>query len=161
MEWLYWTIITILFLISFVGLIYPIIPSVLFIVAGYLLYGAFFSFNQFGWVFWSVQLLFTLLLFAADYLANALGIKKSGGTRAGVWGSTIGLLIGPFIIPVAGILAGPFLGAVLAEIIVHRTNWKKAVKIGIGSLVGFVSSILTKGIIQLVMIGYFLLRVFS
>ena len=66
------------------------------------------------------SIIFVVLLFGADMAANAFGVKKFGGTKAGVWGSTIGLLFGPFIIPVAGIIVGPFFGAVLAELIVTR-----------------------------------------
>lgn len=91
----------------------------------------------------------------ADYAANIIGVKKYGGSKAGVWGSTIGLLIGPFVIPIIGILIGPFLGAMLAELIIHRRNMKEAVQIGFGSVVGFVSSVITKGIIQVLMILYF------
>jgi len=91
----------------------------------------------------------------ADYAANIIGVKKYGGSKAGVWGSTIGLLIGPFVIPIIGILIGPFLGAMLAELIIHRRNMKEAAQIGFGSVVGFVSSVITKGIIQVLMILYF------
>nr|WP_244888135.1 DUF456 domain-containing protein [[Bacillus] enclensis] len=72
-------------------------------------------------------------------------------------GSTIGLLIGPFIIPVFGIILGPFLGAIIGEWIVHRSSFKKTIKVGIGSVVGFISSVFTKGLIQLVMVIYFFL----
>ncbi|BCB04832.1 DUF456 domain-containing protein [Bacillus sp. KH172YL63] len=155
MDILYWGIIIALMVLSFVGLIYPILPSVILLVGSFILYGAFFSFEPFGWLFWTVQLLFVALLFGADYLANLIGVKKFGGTKAGIWGSTIGLLIGPFVIPVAGILIGPFLGAVIGEWIVHRSPIKNAVKVGVGSVVGFISSVLTKGIIQVVMAIYF------
>ena len=62
------------------------------------------------------------------HLSNLVGVKKFGGSKAGMWGSTIGLLIGPFVIPVAGILLGPFLGAVIAELVVSRSGVKQAVK---------------------------------
>ena len=91
----------------------------------------------------------------ADYVSNLVGVKKFGGSKAGVWGSTIGLLVGPFIIPFLGILLGPFIGAFLAELIVHRRSIKEALKIGFGSVIGFISSIFTKGIIQILMILYF------
>lgn len=111
MDTLFWIIITLMFIMGFVGLIFPIIPSVLFIFGGILLYGLFYSFEPFGWFFWTVQILFVILLFAADYIANMVGVKKYGGTKAGIWGSTIGLLVGPFVIPFVGILIGPFIGA--------------------------------------------------
>ncbi|MFF2497543.1 DUF456 domain-containing protein [Peribacillus sp. NPDC058075] len=161
MDTLFWIIITLMFIMGFVGLIFPIIPSVLFIFAGILLYGFFYSFEPFGWFFWTVQILFVILLFAADYIANMVGVKKYGGTKAGIWGSTIGLLVGPFVIPFLGILLGPFIGAFLAEILVHKKDPVTASKIGLGSVVGFISSVITKGIIQFLMIGYFLFVVFS
>ncbi len=148
-----------MFVIAFIGLIYPIIPSVLFIVIGFLLYGLFFTFTELTWVFWIVQGLFIALLFGADYLANLLGVKKFGGSKAAIWGSTIGLLVGPFIIPLFGIIIGPFIGAVMAELLFHKKNFKDALHAGIGSLIGFISGVFAKGLIQLIMIAYFLFQV--
>jgi uncharacterized protein YqgC (DUF456 family) len=159
MEYVYWGLIILLFIVAFAGLVYPVIPSVLFLYAAFLLYGVLFSFDPFNWFFWVIQGLFVLLLFGADYIANMIGVKKYGGTKAGMWGSTIGLLVGPFVIPFLGIILGPFIGAVVAELIVHKTDVKDAIKIGFGSVVGFISSVITKGIIQLLMIVYFILVV--
>lgn len=159
MEYLYWAIVIVLFVIAFVGLIYPIIPSVLFIAAGFLLYGFLFSFEPFNWLFWLIQALFVILLFGADYAANLIGVKKYGGSKAGIWGSTIGLIAGPFVIPVLGIIIGPFIGAVIAEIAVNKKDIREAAKIGFGSVVGFVSGVITKGIIQAIMVAYFFLLV--
>lgn len=159
MEWLYWTIIVLSILLAFAGLIYPIIPGVVFLLGSFILYGLFFSFEPFNPLFWVIQTLFVLLIFIADYLANLFGVKKFGGSKAGVWGSTIGLLVGPFVIPVAGILLGPFIGAILGELIVHRTDVKTAVKIGIGSVAGFIGSVVVKLVIQLIMVVYFLVLV--
>lgn len=156
MDMLYWVLIIAMFIISFIGLIYPIIPSVVFIIGGFVLYGFFFSFEEFGWLFWTIQILFVVLLFSADYLANMIGVQKYGGSKAGIWGSTIGLLVGPFVIPVFGILIGPFLGAVIAELLIHRKGFTESLKIGIGSVIGFISSVITKSILQAVMIAYFL-----
>lgn len=161
MDIFYWIIVAAMFIIGFIGLIYPVIPSVLFIMAGFILYGVFYSFDPFNWLFWTVQSLFVVLLFIADYVSNIIGVKKYGGSKAGVWGSTIGLLVGPFVIPVLGIIIGPFLGAIIAELIVHKKDLITAVKIGFGSVIGFVSSVITKSIIQIIMIGYFLFIVFK
>ena len=159
MEYIYWGLVILLFIIAFIGLVYPVIPSVLFLFAGFVLYGFLFSFEPFNWFFWIVQGLFTILLFGADYISNLIGIKKFGGSRAGVYGSTIGLLVGPFVIPFLGIILGPFIGAVASELIVHRKGFKEALKIGFGSVVGFISSVFTKGIIQILMIIYFIIMV--
>lgn len=112
---LYWIIIAAMFVIAFAGLVFPIIPSVVFIVAGFLLYGFLFTFEHYSYMFWIVEGIFTAVLFAADYIANLLGVKRFGGSRAAIWGSTVGLLIGPFVIPVAGIILGPFIGALAGK----------------------------------------------
>lgn len=155
MEIIGWIIILLFFVIGFIGLVYPIIPAVLFIFGGFIIYGLFFDFADLPWWFWLIQVLFVILLFGADALANAFGVKKFGGSKAGLWGSTIGLIIGPFIIPIFGILAGPFIGAIAAELMFNRSTVKQSVKSGIGSVVGFITSVFTKGIIQTVMIVLF------
>lgn len=67
----------------------------------------------------------------------------------------IGLLIGPF----AGMLIGPFIGAVVAEWIVSRKGVLESCKIGFGSLIGFLTSIATKGIVQIMIIVIFIIYV--
>lgn len=155
MEVVGWIVASVLFLIAFGGLVYPIIPSALFILGGFFAYGFLATFEDMSVLFWVIQILFVVLLFGADTLANLVGVKKFGGSKAGMWGSTIGLLVGPFVIPVAGILLGPFLGAVLAELIVTRSSFKQSLKTGLGSLVGFLTSVLTKGFLMVVMIAIF------
>jgi uncharacterized protein len=159
MDGFYWGIIIILFIVAFAGLVYPIIPSVLFLLAGFLLYGVFFSFEPFNWYFWVVQGLLVALLFVADYIANMIGIKKYGGSKAGVWGSTIGIIVGPFVIPFLGILIGPFIGAIAAELIFNKRKFTESLKIGFGSVIGFISSVVTKTILQVFMIVYFIIVV--
>ncbi|MFT4412645.1 DUF456 domain-containing protein [Fredinandcohnia humi] len=160
MDIIMWILIALLFLIAFVGLVYPIIPSVIFIVGGFIVYGLFKSFEVFSIWFWIIEGLFFILLMGADYATNLFGVKKYGGSKAAIWGSTIGLLVGPFVIPVAGILIGPFLGAFIAELIIHKKGVKESLKSGFGSLIGFLSGVVAKGFIQAIMIIYFLVVVF-
>ncbi|MGE6629300.1 DUF456 domain-containing protein [Bacillus sp. NPDC077027] len=156
MDVIYWILIICAFVIAFVGLVYPIIPSVIFMALGFVLYGLFFGFEKLTYTFWLIQAVFIAVLFAADYVSNLFGIKRFGGSKAAIWGSTIGLLVGPFVIPIAGIIIGPFIGSVLAEMLVHQKDIKTSVKVGLGSLIGFVSSVFAKGMIQALMIGIFL-----
>jgi uncharacterized protein YqgC (DUF456 family) len=150
-----WIVAIILFVIAYAGLVYPIIPSALFMALGFLLYGFTATFDELTLLFWIIQGLFIILLFVADTLSNLVGVKKFGGSKAGMWGSTIGLFVGPFVIPFAGIILGPFLGAILAELAVSRTGFKQAIQTGIGSLIGFLTSVVTKGIIMTIMIIVF------
>ena len=82
------------------------------------------------------------IIFVLDYVVPIWGTKKFGGTKQGMWGSTIGLLAGLilttfFNFAFIAILAGPFFGAYIGERIAKTPN-KAAWKAAAGSLIGFV-----------------------
>ncbi|GIP31161.1 DUF456 domain-containing protein [Paenibacillus sp. J2TS4] len=151
-----WILIVALFVVGMLGTVFPVLPGVLAVYAAFFVYGLFFSFEPFGFWFWAIQTAIVIALLVADYMISALGVKKFGGTKASVIGSTIGIMIGPFVIPFAGLILGPFLGAVIGELVVGA-NWKQAGKAGIGSVVGFFSSVIVKILLQLLMIFLFIL----
>lgn len=80
-------------------------------------------------------------VFAVDYVIPIWGTKRFGGTKAGVRGSTIGLLVGLFVtfffpIGFIALLLGPFVGAYLGEKSAGTDDhlaWKSA----LGSFIGF------------------------
>ncbi|OCT16608.1 hypothetical protein A8709_07995 [Paenibacillus pectinilyticus] len=154
-----WIVVILLFVIGMVGAVYPILPGVLAIYAAFFIYGWLISWEHFGFWFWTIQTLIVIIIIVADYAVSALGVKKFGGSKAAIIGSTIGLIIGPFVIPAFGIILGPFIGAVLGELIIG-TSWQKAVSAGIGSVLGFFASSVVKIGLQLVMILIFFLWVF-
>jgi uncharacterized protein YqgC (DUF456 family) len=154
-----WLLVITLFVVGMIGTVYPVLPSVLAIYAAFFVYGWLISFEPFGVWFWLIQTLIVAVIIIADYAVSAYGVKRFGGSRASIIGSTIGLLIGPFVIPAFGLIIGPFLGAVIGELI-RGTEWKLAIKAGIGSVLGFFSSVAVKIALQLVMIGLFLFWVF-
>lgn len=78
---------------------------------------------------------FAALITALDYLIPIWGTKKFGGTKAGIRGSTIGLIIGLFFGPL-GIILGPALGAFVGEMMV-KNDANKAMKSAVGSFIGF------------------------
>ncbi|AEI42259.1 DUF456 domain-containing protein [Paenibacillus mucilaginosus] len=150
-----WTIIVLLFAVGMAGAVYPILPGALAIYAAFFVYGFMIGWEPFGMWFWIVQTTLVAVLMVADYAVNALGVKKFGGKKASVIGSTIGLILGPFLIPVVGLLIGPFLGAVIGEL-VTGTELRQAVRAGVGALVGFFSGLVTKVLLQGLMIVLFI-----
>lgn len=75
-----------------------------------------------------------------DYVAPVWFTKRSGGSKAGVWGATLGLLVG-FFFSVPGIILGPFIGAFLGELYA-KTPADKALGV---SFVSFIAFIVTTG----------------
>lgn len=156
MDILGWVLVILLFVIGMAGTIYPILPGALAIYAAFFVYGFFFSFKEFGFWFWTIQSLIVIILFIADYAVSAWGVKRFGGTKASVVGSTIGLIAGPFVIPAFGLIIGPFGGAVIGELIAGK-NIQQSIKAGWGALVGLFTSVVVKIILQLAMIIAFIL----
>lgn len=153
-----WVLVILLFAVGMAGTVYPVLPGALAVYGAFFVYGFFFGWSSFGWWFWTIQTLIVAVIFAADYAVSALGVKKFGGTRASVIGSTIGIIVGPFVIPAFGLIIGPFAGAVIGEIVTGQ-KWKPSLKAGVGSLVGLFSSIVVKVILQVIMIIVFIVAI--
>jgi hypothetical protein len=154
-----WVLVVLLFLIGMAGAVVPVLPGVLAIYAAFVVYGLFFGFDEFDMWFWLIQTFIAASIFVADYAVSALGVRKFGGSRASVWGSTVGMLVGPFVIPGIGLILGPFIGAFGAELL-RGTDAREAMKIGVGSVVGLLASAVVKIALQLVMIAVFFLWIF-
>jgi len=149
-----WIIVILLFLVGMAGAIFPLLPGVLAIYPAFFIYGFFISFAPFGIWFWTIQTLIVVVVFVADYAVNAWGVKRFGGSKASIVGSTIGLIAGPFVIPAFGLLLGPLLGAIIGELLAG-SNLNQSLKVGFGSIVGLFSSTAVKIILQLIMIILF------
>ena len=83
------------------------------------------------------------VVYALDYVVPAWGTKQLGGTKAGVRGSTIGLVLGllvTFVFPIGfiAVLLGPFIGAYIGEKSAG-TDDHRAWKAAFGSFVGFLA----------------------
>ncbi|MGX8178425.1 DUF456 domain-containing protein [Exiguobacterium artemiae] len=154
-----WSLIAICFLAAFAGLVYPVIPSAPLLVIGFLIYGFGFGFTELTVSFWIIQAIFIVLLFTLDYLVSSYTVDRRGGSQAAKIATTVGLITGPFILPGIGLLIFPFVFAILTEKIISKKTWKDSVSIGIGTVLGILSSALLKGIAMLLMIVVFIMYV--
>ncbi len=109
---------------------------------------------QFSTTFLLVWAAIVIVVQVLDYVVPAWGTKRFGGSKAGVWGSTIGLIVGLFMGP-WGIILGPFAGAVLGEIIQGK-NTNEALRAGFGSFIGLLTGTIIKMICSGFMIYYYI-----
>ena len=107
------------------------------------------------------SLFISILVFLIDYIIPALGAKKFGGTKWGMWGSTIGLVIGLLFLGPLGVLVGAFLGAFLGELISKPKESENALKAAFGAFIGFLSGAFLKFSVSLVFLYYYFKIVFS
>ncbi|MEK4029657.1 MULTISPECIES: DUF456 domain-containing protein [Bacillaceae] len=156
MEVAAWIGITILFITSFAGLVFPIIPSILFLWGGFLLYHFGINNDELSVIFWLAMAMFTILIIVADILANSYFVKKYGGSKWGERIAALAVIIGSFVIPPFGIVLVPFAAVVVTEMLIQK-DAKKAVTIGFATFIGFLSGTIAKFMIQFIMIIWFLL----
>ena len=127
----------ILILIGLIGSFLPVIPG------PPISYGGLLLLHFFGGVTFSTTILITyallsVLLLFLDYYLPIWTTKKFGGSKAGQWGATIGVLVGLFVGP-WGIVLGPLVGAYIGELIMGRSNqdaWQSAKGAFLGFLLG-------------------------
>ena len=145
-------------LIGLIGSVLPFIPGSPLILLGAFIYAWYTDFLVVTWGTLVILLFFTVLSQILDYLASILGAKKFGASRWGMSGAFLGGIIGLFSGGVLGILIGPFIGALLLELL-HGQDLPASLKIGLGTLVGFLGGAIGKIIIALTMIGIFLVKI--
>lgn len=103
-----------------------------------------------------VALLITVIISVLDYVIPAKGTKRFGGSSYGIWGTNIGLVIG-ILAPIPfGFLIGPFVGALLGELVYDFKDHNRALKAAAGSFVGFLASSFMKFVICVMYLGLYI-----
>lgn len=102
-----------------------------------------------------ITLVIALFVFALDYIIPAIGTKKFGGSRAGMVGTTIGLIVGLFSPIPFGIIIGPFFGALIGELI-NKADSKTAIKAAFGSFLGFITGTFIKFVVAIIYFGFYI-----
>ncbi|MEA4985352.1 hypothetical protein SDC9_42263 [bioreactor metagenome] len=142
-----------LFLLTgFLGSVLPILPGIPLSYLGLILLHLT-STVQFSSRFLIVLGIVVIIVQLLDFIIPVWGTKKTGGSKAGVRGSLIGLFAGFFMGP-WGIITGPFVGALLGELLVGKTS-QKAIKAALGTFLGLLTGTILKLVLAGIMIYYY------
>ena len=144
---------TILILSGIIGCIIPALPGIPLSYAGIILLHLT-SRVQFSTTFLIIWAIVVIIVQILDYYVPIWGTKKFGGGKYGAWGSTLGVIVGIFIIPPWGIIIFPFVGAVIGELIDGK-KFNIALKAGFGAFMGFIAGTLMKLAVAFVLAFYF------
>jgi uncharacterized protein YqgC (DUF456 family) len=139
------------------GVVMPALPGIPLIWLAMLGYGVVEGFREMSPGFLFVTLLVVVVSMVAEHYTKAWGARRYGAGRAGTWGVIIGSIVGLFFMPI-GLLAGPFLGALIGELMAGRSA-EDAVRAGWGGLVGVLGSVVVNVMLALMLVLSFILRV--
>jgi uncharacterized protein YqgC (DUF456 family) len=101
----------------------------------------------------------SLIAESSEYLFSVLGTRYFGGSKQGVIGAFLGLIVGLFVLGPIGVVIGPLVGAISAEMLSGR-QFKEAVKVGWGTIIGQLGGTVISFLISLVMIGWLMVEIF-
>lgn len=139
-------------IIGLAGVVVPLLPGIPLI---------FLAFGVYGWLtdwqevsVWAVVVMAVVAFFSLiiDYTAAAVGAKKYGASRSGVWGAILGGFLGVIVLNFFGLIIGPLVGAFIGELIDGKPH-PLAAKATWGSMAGLLAGSFVKIIIGVVMIG--------
>lgn len=112
-----------------------------------------------NWSFLGITLVIALVVWVLDYVVPAIGAKRFGGTKYGMIGSSVGLIVGLLFLGPFGIIVGPFAGAFLGELIKDSDDSSRALKAAFGSFIGFLAGTVLKLIVTIWYIILFISKV--
>ena len=139
--------------VGLLGCIVPMLPGPPMSYAAMILVACC-SYSDLGWTTRVVFFIITVAVTVLDFLLPGWMGRRFGGSRAGEVGATVGMIAGFFVFPPVGILLGPFVGAVVGELVVNREDTSRAMRVGFGAFMSFIVGTGLKLIASLVMLVY-------
>jgi uncharacterized protein YqgC (DUF456 family) len=144
----------VLVLVGLAGTVLPVLPGALLVFAGLFIAAWTDGFARVGTVALVIIGALGALSFVADFVATLLGAKRVGASPQALVGATVGGIAGIFL-GLPGMILGPFMGAVLGELLARR-RIVQATKVGLGTWLGLVAAAVAKLVLAFMMIATFL-----
>ena len=147
------------FVLLFLGLLGSMIPGLPGPPLSYIgiLLIHFFTGTQFSTSFLLIWAVIVILVFLLDYFMQVWGVKKFGGGRRAILGTFLGLFMG-LLFPPVGLLIGPFCGAFIGALLEVQDDNTRALKVAIGSFIGFVTGTILKLVVSSVLFYYAIIK---
>jgi len=136
-----------------VGIILPALPGTVLIFVGILLAAWADHFQRVGPLMLTIIGIIGAASYGVEFAAAAVGAQRFGASARAMAGAALGTLFGLFL-GLPGLIAGPFVGAVIGELTMHR-DWKRVGRAGVAAWIGFAIGTAVKVGIAFLMIGLF------
>lgn len=154
----WWVLAVLLIVLGVIGTVVPAVPGVLLVFGGMLLGAWIDGFRRIGWITVTVLAVLAALSLLADLVGGVLGAKRVGASRLALLGAAIGSVVGLFY-GLVGLLMAPFIGAAAGELIT-RGRLAQAARVGVGTWIGFVLTMIARVVIVLAMLIVFVTSCF-
>ena len=139
--------------IGLAGIVLPALPGHMLILGGLIVAAWADGFRHVsGWTLGVIAVI-ALASYGIDFVAAAVSTKKLGASRRAMAGAAIGTLGGVFF-GLPGLIAGPFVGAVIGELTETR-DMRQAGRAGLAATIGFAIGTAVKVAFAFVMIAIF------
>ena len=151
---LWYAVAAILILVGIAGAIVPALPGVPLVFAGMWLAASVGDYSLIGTG--SLILLGALAGIAVllDFVAGILGARRVAASGRALWGATIGTIAGMFF-GLAGLLLGPFIGALIGEVSAGGTL-RRSTHVGVATWLGILFGTVAKIGLSFTMLGIFI-----
>lgn len=122
---------------GFVGCILPILPGPPIAFLALFCSSIHENWAAYGPLEWVVLSALVVVVTILDFVVPVMGAKKYGASRAAVWLSIVGMVVGLFLFPPFGMLVGAFVGAFVGELMAGKDS-SEALRPAWGVFVGTV-----------------------
>jgi hypothetical protein len=144
-------------LVGLVGSILPVVPGPPIVLIAAVVHRLIFGQHSASTLVLICLAILTVISLVLDHFAGVYGAKRFGATWRGILGAFVGGIVGLFF-NIPGIILGPFLGAMLFELMGGH-KFDKASRAGLGATLGVFAGIIGKCIICGVMMVVFAVNV--
>jgi len=150
---LLWLLGAVMVATGLVGVVMPALPGHALILAGLVVAAWADGFSHIsGWTLGLIAVV-ALASYGIDFVSAVVTTKRLGASKDAMLGAALGTLGGIFF-GLPGLIAGPFVGAVVGELIATR-NLRQAGRAGVAATIGFAIGTALKVAFAFVMIAMF------